>query len=283
VTARGKHGSSLLGSQHGWRRARSCCRLAVLLGLACFGGVGCAAYDDFSWKQMNFEVFHDPKDPLAVIKDDKAEGWARRRAIQCLKEPLANGGTQQDQDVILTVLSYCAANDNMAPCRMAAIDTLRTFKDARVVEALKDAYYRAGSMPPESATVIRMLALSALGDTRNPTAVDTLIRVLREPPTEGPDVDRQQKLNERAAAARALAHFKKYEATAALVAVLEKEDDVALRTRAHESLVSATGKDLPPDAQAWKDFLSSGAVGDGVEREPTFGQRLMQLTGWNSE
>jgi HEAT repeat protein len=246
--------------------------------------VGCAGYDDFSWKQMNFEVFRDPKDPLAVIRDDKSELWARRRALACIKEPLANGGSQDDQDVVVKVLAYVAANDPHAPCRMAAIETLRNFKDPRIVEALKEAYYRAGSVAaPEAATVIRMLSLSALGDTGNPAAVEVLVRVVREPPTEGPDVDRQQKLNERAAAARALGKFKQYEAAAALVEVLRTEEDVALRSRAHLSLVSATGKDLPPDAKAWNDFLSNPDARDQIAQEPTLGERLLQLTGLKSE
>jgi HEAT repeat protein len=264
-------------------RSRSAGRLAFLLGLALLAPVGCAGYDDFSWKQMNFEVFRDPKDPLAVIKDDKSELWARRRALLCLQEPLAHGGNQQEQDTVVQVLAYVAANDPHAPCRMAAIETMRRFKDPRIVEGLKEAYYRAGAMTPEAATVIRMLALSALGDTANPAAIDLLVRVVREPPTEGPDVDRQQKLSERAAAARALGRFKQYQAAAALVEVLRNEDDVALRERAHLSLVSATGKDLPADAKAWSDFLSSPGAQEQIAHEPTLGERVLHLTGWNSE
>jgi HEAT repeat protein len=254
-----------------------------VLGLALLGPIGCAAYDDFSWRQMNFEVFRDPKDPLAVIRDDKAELWARRRALECLKEPLANGGSQQDQDVIVNVLCYAAAHDQHAACRMAAIEAMRKFRDPRIVEGLKEAYYRAGSVTPEAATVIRMLALGALGDTGNPAAVDLLVRVVREPPTDGPDADRQQKINERTAAARALGKFKQYQAAAALVEVLRTEDDVALRTRAHASLVSATGKDLPPDAKSWSDFLNSPSAKDEIAREPSLGDRMLRLTGFKSE
>jgi HEAT repeat protein len=255
-----------------------------LLALTLLAPAGCAAYDDFSWKQMNFEVFRDPKDPLAVIRDDKAELWARRRALECLKEPLANGGNQQDQDVVVAVLCYTAAHDPHAPCRMAAIESMRKFRDPRIVEGLKEAYYRAGSVQaPEAQTVIRMLALGALGDTGNPAAVELLVRVVREPPTEGPDADRQQKINERTAAARALGKFKQYQAAAALVEVLRTEDDVALRTRAHASLVSATGKDLPPDAKSWSEFLNSPSAKDEIAREPSLGERVLRLTGMKSE
>jgi hypothetical protein len=249
--------------------------------IALFGS-GCAGWDEFNFKKMNFEVFRDPKDPMAVIKESK-EGTKRARALKCLEEPLEHGGTQQDQDKVVAVLCYCAARDALAPCRMAAIDTMRKFRDPRVVEGLKDAYYQAGNLPSESATVVRMLALGALGDTGNPAAVDTLVRVLREPVTQGPDVDRQQKISERIAAARALGKFKQYQATAALADVLKTEEDVALRKRAHESLVSATGHDLPPDAAAWQEFLNNPANQKAIGRDPTLRERMLQLVGWKSD
>jgi HEAT repeat protein len=254
----------------------------LLLALLLLTMTGCAGWDEFSFKKMNFEVFRDPADPLGVVQNSK-DGSLRRRALLCLKEPLANGGTQQDQDAVVTALCRCAANDPLAPCRMAAIDTMRKFHDARMVEGLKEAYYRAGSLPPESATVVRMLALGALGDTGDPVAVDTLVRVVREPPTEGPDVDRLQKISERIAAARALGKFKDYKATAALAEVLGKEDDVALRVRAHESLVSITGKDLPPDGQVWQEFLNNPANRDAIAREPTLHERILQVLGWSDD
>ena len=256
-------------------------RLASLLTLALFAG-GCSGFDEFSFKKMNWEVFHDPKDPLKVIQES-SDGGQRRRALLCLKEPLANGGTQQQQDVVVGVLLHSAASETQAPCRMAAIDTMRKFRDPRIVEGLKEAYYRAGSLPPESASVVRMLALGAMGDTKNPAAVETLVRVLREPPTEGPSEDRQQKLSERIAAARGLGNFKQYQATTALVNILKTEEDVALRERARESLAAVTGKDLPADAQVWNEFLNSPASKDALNREPTLRERVLQLTGLKSE
>ena len=49
--------------------------------------------------------------------------------------------------------------------------------------------------------------------------------------------------------------FTKYQATEALLHVLQGEKDVALRDCAHRSLQLATGKDLPPDAKQWEAFL----------------------------
>ncbi len=259
-------------------RGRSRWLLGPLAG-ALLGLGGCAAFlDDFSLKNWNWEQFRDPPEPLKVVRDSK-DGNLRARALRCLKEPLENGGTQQDQDVVVSVLNYTAANDSQALCRMAAIDTLRKFRDPRVVDGLKEAYYRAGNFNAEVATVLRCQALQALGETGNPAAVETLVRVLREPPVEGPDVDRQLKMDERIAAARALGHFRQAEATSALVEVLRKEQDVALRGRAQESLVAVTGKELPPDAQAWGDFLQNASGKDAVVHEPSWTDRVLQLTG----
>jgi hypothetical protein len=246
---------------------------AGLLGLS-----GCFM-DDFSWRNFSWEQFRDPPEPLKVVRDSK-DGNLRARALRCIKEPLANGGTQQDQDVVVAVLNYSAGNDTQALCRMAAIDTLRKFQDPRAVEGLKEAYYRAGSFNAEVATVLRCQALQGLGETGNPAAVETLVRVLREPPVEGPDVDRQLKMDERIAAARALGHFRQAEATSALVEVLRKEQDVALRGRAQESLVAVTGKELPPDAQAWGDFLQNASSKDAVVHEPSLADRAIKLMGF---
>jgi hypothetical protein len=64
------------------------------------------------------------------------------------------------------------------------------------------------------------------------------------------------RLDVRLAAIRALGNYKDDTAAArALVGVLRTEKDVAVRGRAHESLVKITGRDLPPDGQAWADWL----------------------------
>src|SRR4051812_12906284 len=106
---------------------------SALLGLA-----GCAFLDDFSLKRFNFEDFRDPPEPLEVVRNSK-DGTKRARAIRCLKEPLLNGGGQKDQDLYVSLLNYTAANDSQALCRMAAIDVLRTYRDPRAADGLKEA------------------------------------------------------------------------------------------------------------------------------------------------
>src|SRR4051812_16945114 len=246
---------------------------------------GCAFLDDFSIKRFfkdpssAFEDFRDPPEPMEVVRKSK-DGTKRARALRCLKEPLLNGGSQKDQDLYVSVLNYTAANDSQALCRMAAIDVLRTYRDPRAADGLKEAYYRAGSFDSHVATVLRCQALNGVGETAQPAAVETLVRVLREPPAEGPDQDRQQKLDERIAAARALGHFKQYQATSALVEVLRKEQDVALRTCAHQSLESATGKDLPPDATVWAEFLNNPGASKAPDKKANPGEQVLELIGW---
>jgi hypothetical protein len=252
--------------------------LGVLtLVLAC--SAGCRNLDEFHWKKMNFEVFRDPDNPLEVIRTSK-DGNLRARALRCLKEPLAHGGTQQEQDAVVAVLNYSASHESQVWCRIAAIDALRRFRDPRAADGLKEAYYRAGSFSPEQATTIRCQALNALAETKQPAAVEVLVRVLREPPVEGPDQDRELKMRERIAAAKALRNFPQAQVSGALVEVLRHERDDALRNNAHESLVAVTGKRLPPDAQTWSEYFQDpNKVQHAQWESPRIGERILELTG----
>src|SRR5262245_32334444 len=234
--------------------------------------------DEFSWKKMNFEVFREPENPMPVIPEGK-DGSARAGALRSLREPSTHGCTQQDQDAVVAVLNYSASHESQPWCRIAAIDSLRKFKDPRAAEGLKEAYYHAGAFAPDTATSIRCLSLQALGESGQPVAAEVLVRVLREPPVEGPDLDRDLKLRERNTAARALGNFKQYQATAALVEVLRTERDDALRDNAHQSLVQATGRDIPPDAVQWANFLHSPETSNAPYKQADVGEKIMRLTG----
>src|SRR5262249_12017985 len=106
---------------------------------------------------------------------------------------------------------------------------------------------------------------------------------LREPPVAGnsADVDKQQKMDERIAAARSLGKDQHYQATAALVDVLRSEKDVALRDRAHRSLVLATGKDLPPDPQARPDRPQPAPRAAAIVRQPGALEKFVRLVDWS--
>jgi HEAT repeat protein len=147
---------------------------------------------------------------------------------------------------------------------------------------LEDAYYqadkdyRAGMFPLETATAIQCKAINSLGEIGNPAGVGLLVRVVGEARLEGAEKDQQQAMDKKIAAARALSSFKNYQATEALVRVLESEKDVAMRDCAHDSLKKITGKDLPPDYQAWNEMLHQ-SQGPGYAQDKNAVDRFL---GW---
>ncbi|HEV3116238.1 MAG TPA: HEAT repeat domain-containing protein [Gemmataceae bacterium] len=229
--------------------------LAQLAVALCLPLCGCASFwDDVTSREFSFHEYFNKPNPLLVLHDS-TDGDRRARALRALQEPKQHGGTDQDQEAVLKILTTAASSENQPLCRLAAIQSLGHFKDPRAVEGLTAAFFNAGAFLPETATMIRAQAVTALGETRNPVAVDMLVRVVKEPPAEGPDADKQLTLDVRIAAARALGNYSQYQATEALLHVLQGEKDVALRDCAHKSLQLATGKDLPPDAKQWEAFL----------------------------
>jgi hypothetical protein len=258
---------------------------SLFLLLAALGGAsGCATqfWDDVRRNDRSFAVVFGHSDPLTVL-GESTSGDQRARAFRELQEPLTQGGSQKEQDNVVQILVKAAGTERHAICRIAAIESLRKFKDPRAVEGLKDAYYNASSFASDTATVIRCQALAGLGESKNPAAVDLLVKVVQEPPVEGPEVEKQQKLDERIAAARALGNFSHYQATAALVKVMQSEKDVALRQCTHQSLIAATGKKLPDDAKAWQDLLQQNGNGnrppEGLANSSGQRQPILQTGG----
>jgi hypothetical protein len=250
------------------RRARTGWWCGAALG--CAGLTGCAGWwDEVTSREFKFkEMFRRPPDPMTVLQKDP-DGDHRAKALRALHEPLQSGGSPQEQEAVVGVLVRCATTDPQPLCRLAAIETLGRFRDPRAVEALKEAYYRAGSVNPETAGILRCQVLAALGQSGQPAAVELLVKVLREPPVEGSEPEKQQKTDERIAAARALARFPRDAQVAdALVGVLRNDRDVALRNRAHESLVSITGRDLPPEPEAWDNLLHHPQSREALAEQP---------------
>lgn len=266
-----------MGSKHGgWAGLAGAALLSASLS-------GCAGvWDDLTAKDKPFGTrikgLFVTKDPLVVLRDSH-DGDERAKALRALKEPKQNGGTDQDQDFIVELLTKTATGDKQPLCRLAAIQKLGTFKDPRVPKALETAFYQVDdfSKTPDLATRIQCAALTAMGQTGNPEVVPFLVEKLREPPAERSDFAQQR--NDRCiAAARALGQFHDYQATEALARVLQdKKEDVALRDRAHESLQLATGKNLPQDYQAWDEFLHPK---DDKALARQQDRRVINLAGW---
>ena len=260
----------------GWRLA---CAGLVNLGIC-----GCAGFwDDVTSHDFEVNSLFVKPNPLVVLKDS-TDGDKRARALRTLREPKQTGGSEQEQDFVVNLLTTAAVNEHQYFCRLADIQSLGHFKDPRAVKGLEEAYYKAdaeyreGKFPLDTASAIQCQAIRSLGQTENPAAVNILVRIVGEARLEGAEKDQQQAMDKRIAAARALGNFTSYQATESLVKVLQSEKDIAMRDSAHESLKKITKKDLPPDYQAWNDLLhqSNGRdFGVADNRGP-----LDKMLGW---
>jgi HEAT repeats len=259
------------------RRSRVSATLYALQFMIPLSLAGCAGFwDDVFSRDFSFKAyFSKPPDPLVVLHDN-TDGDKRARALRRLEEPKEHGGTDLEQDTVVEILVTAATREKQPLCRLAAIETLGKFKDPRAAKGLVEAFYNSSAFPAETATIIRCQAVTALGKTKNPLGVELLARVVREPPAEGTELEKQQTLDVRIAAAAALGNFTHYQATEALVYVLGHEKDVALRDRAHESLVAATGQKLPPDSEAWANYLHQA----NPPNSPASQQSPVKLADW---
>jgi hypothetical protein len=261
--------------------------------LAGLGLAGCAVtWDDVTSRDFKFKDFWaKPEDPLVVLRDSK-DGDKRAHAIRQLKEPKLNGGSDQDQDFVVTMLAAAAATESRYYVRLEAVRKLGEFKDPRAVAALVEAYYKAESMMGADHTITKGLVstfrcevLRGLGNNGDPSAADLLVRVLSQGAVEGPEEDKRLVLDERIVAARALKSYPQYRSTEALVLVLKNDKDVALRDCANESLQACTGKKLPADYAAWDDFLHHQPApnkGEAIAGEKKKGFMELILTGFGS-
>jgi hypothetical protein len=232
----------------------------TVLRLAWAGGIslglcGCASF----WDEVTSRNFTPGKlftrpDPLVVLKDSD-DGSERHKALAALREPAQNGGSNEDQEIILKILKTAATADQQPLCRMAAIRALGRFKDPRAAELLEEVYLQNLTFGQEMNGLIRQECLASMAETGGPVALRRLVLVAREPAANGTDQDRQETLDRRLAAVRGLAKFKDPQATETLAHVLRSEKDIALRDVAHESLQVSTGKHLAPDSPQWETYL----------------------------
>src|SRR5262249_37842443 len=152
-------------------------------------------WEDVTSRDHEFRALWVKPDPLVVLRDSK-DGDKRARAFAALTEPARNGGSAQDQDFVVEVLTTAAKSEPQFYARLMAVRKLGEFKDARVVPALVDAYYAAGAFTPDNASVLHCCALTALGDVGHASGAQHLVRVLREAKVEGPEEDRRRALDE---------------------------------------------------------------------------------------
>ncbi len=247
-------------------------RLSLLLPLLPVAlASGCATvWDDVTSRDFHVKTYLFPPPPMVVLRDSD-DGAARAHALAALQEPLAHGGTQKDQDLYFEILSKSATGDRDPLCRIGAIKALGRFKDARAADVLCTVTEQQLTFTADLNNLVRQEALKSLAETGQPLAVRRLVAVAKEPPAEGSAQDKQEVLDRRLTAIRGLGKYNYPEATETLVTILQTDKDVAVRKRAHESLQSATGKELPPNPQAWAEYLHPDMKRDGeaVARQPS--------------
>jgi hypothetical protein len=235
------------------------------------GACGCASF----WEEVTsreFEMRHlwTRPEPLVVLRD--STDLARKaQALTELREPLTHGGTQEQQELYLQILTRAALNEPRGQsepmsrdplCRLSAVRTLGEWKDPRAIQVLEKAYLDAHPFTPDMNAMVRQQTLASLEKTGNPEVRHILIRAARQPGASvvSSQTERQQVLDEKLAAVRALAKYPQYDTIETLVYLLETEKDVAVRHCAHASLKTATKKNLPEDAKAWRNMLAGGTA-----------------------
>lgn len=279
----------------------------------CGGLAGCASsWDTMTSKSFKEKPFHHmfgkKDDPLTVLRvNQDGGGDVRAKAMRQLKEPLKSGGSQEDQDEVVDhILGPAATSDPSPVIRAAAIDALGRFDDPRVPKLLIAAYHQAtgrsaapapaaapepgltltgggrkpgepdrlglagpSGFPADVVTMLRTRSLTGLARAGSPDAVQFVGGVATGAED---DADRDVRL----AAVRALGGVRQKESVVALAKVLsaEKSRDIGLASRAHEGLVSLTGKSLPAEPEKWDEVVQAGAE---VAPEPTGVQRAIGL------
>jgi HEAT repeat protein len=249
-----------------------------MLAVLALSGVGCQRdlWDDFTSRDWRLRDVGKRTDPLSVLRTSE-DGDARAKAMAKLKEPILNGGSEQAQNDAVQILSDSATKDTRALCRLAAIDALGRFQDARATAALVQSYHTAGSFPLDVSNSIRVATMTSLAHKQQPEAVALIVQAATQAqaentanvqpagfikgavkPSDNAEVEKQLARDVRLSAIRALSQSKSPQATAALIQLLG-EKDVAIRDRAHEALQAVTGrKDIPPDQKAWQQVLDKG-------------------------
>ena len=290
-----------------------------VLTIAVFAGTplaltGCAGtWDTISSRKFRKDPLNTtyhlirPEDPMVILRSDPPRaGDERAKAMRRLKEPLTNGLSQQDQDQIVDLLARSATNDASPVLRMAAIEALGRFEDARAPGILMIAYQKAhgraegtpdpmpesgiqlaggpnGRTPgrlaslvpltgptgfsPDTVEAIRCRSLESLGRTNRPEVVQFLGAVAAGPTTQS--APEGSEVEVRLAAIRGLAKCRQPEAVAVLSRVLAAESgkDTAIVGRAHDGLVHLTGKRIPADPAKWNEVVQAGVT---IAPEPTW-------------
>jgi hypothetical protein len=125
--------------------------LLAWMAIASLAPVGCTGtWDTITSRRFRQDPWpttkkmFSPEDPLDVLlSDPPRDPDERASAMHRLKEPIRNGGTQEDQDSVLAVLEKAATADASPVLRLEAITALGGFEDERAHKILMVAYQNA--------------------------------------------------------------------------------------------------------------------------------------------
>ncbi len=239
-------------------------------GALALGAAGCANFwDDLTatspeggWKAslaLKYErIFHRPEPMEVLAHPERYDDTTRARAIRALKEPLAHRGSQQEQDLLVNLLTAAVKAEKQTVVRLAAVEKLGEFRDPRAGKALLDAFFAPANFADRTA-IVRIATIDALAKHRDPAAIETLTMAAARDPS----------IDVRIAATRALGQFDHHQAAAALVTILKEEKDVALRYQARLSVEALTGKEMPAQPEAWDQYFQQHLRTDPrVARDP---------------
>lgn len=174
--------------------------LTIAVAVASLLPVGCASM----WDAVTSRKFRDapfktvghvfvPEDPMVVLlADPPRSGDDRAKAMNRLKEPVRNQGTQQQQDQILGILERAATTDASPVLRYAAIEALGRFEDERATSIIMTAYQKAdgrteAALPPRATTPSAVVPIGGLSAGRAPTKPGIDAMLLTGPTGFAPD------------------------------------------------------------------------------------------------
>ncbi|MDY3553973.1 HEAT repeat domain-containing protein [Gemmata sp. JC717] len=135
-----------------------------------------------------------PEDPETVLRGGPDRtGDDRAKAMHRLKEPARNGGSQEDQDQMLEILTRAATADPSPVLRFAAIEALGRFEDERAMKVLISAYQTADGLTeaeraaPKPAAERSAVVPAGASAGRLPTRTGLEIGPLKGPAGYAPD------------------------------------------------------------------------------------------------
>src|SRR5947209_12419873 len=91
-------------------------RAWALTALAALCLAGCAGvWDDVTSRDFSVGGLFSKPNPMLVLRDS-SDGDKRAKAFRALREPKQSGGTDQEQDAVVKILTTAAASEKQPLC-----------------------------------------------------------------------------------------------------------------------------------------------------------------------